>query len=59
MDKDCTAAIAVRGEQIKTSGAEYLWFCRGIKPPPLPEKPVVTNTQRPLHRAAPTTRQRP
>jgi hypothetical protein len=62
-------AIAARGEQIKRNSAEYLWICCGIKPPPLPDKPVVTNTKadpeqlrlrlRPLNRAAPTTRQRP
>jgi hypothetical protein len=49
MDKDCTAAIAVRGEQIKTSSAEYLWFCRGIKPPLAagqagPERSATTTT---------------
>jgi hypothetical protein len=30
MDKArIAAAIAARGEQIKTSSAEYLWICRG------------------------------
>jgi hypothetical protein len=68
MDKDRAAAIAVRAEQIRQASAEYLWICCGIKPPPpLPDKPVVTDTDvdpeqlrlRPLNRAAPTTRQRP
>ncbi len=67
MDKDRAAAIAARGEKIKTNGAEYLWICRGIKPPPLPDKAVVTVTNvdpeqlrlRPLNRTAPITRQRP
>jgi hypothetical protein len=70
LDKDRAAAIAaitVRVEQIRQASAEYLWICCGIKPPPLPDKPVVTNTNvdpeqlrlRPLNRAAPTTRQRP
>jgi hypothetical protein len=36
------AAIAARGEQIKTHSAEYLWICRGIKPPLLPpDKPIA------------------
>jgi hypothetical protein len=39
MDKDRIAAIAARGEQIKTSSVEYLWICRGIRPPLLPEPP--------------------
>jgi hypothetical protein len=38
-DKDRFAAIAARGEQIKTNSAEFLWICRGIKPPPLADKP--------------------
>jgi hypothetical protein len=65
--KDRIVGIGARGEQIKTNSAEYLWICRGIKPAPLPDKPVVTNTNpeqpqlrpRPLNRDAPTTRQRP
>ena len=28
MDKDRFAAIASRGEQIKTKSAAYLWVCR-------------------------------
>jgi len=43
MNKDRLDAIAVRGEQIKTNSAEYLWICRGIKPPLLSDKPVVTD----------------
>jgi hypothetical protein len=47
MDKDraaAIAAIAARGEQIKTNSAEYLWICRGIKPAlPPPDKPVATD----------------
>ena len=45
MDKQraaAIAAIATRGEQIKTNSAEYLWVCRGIKPP-LPDKPVAVD----------------
>jgi len=37
------AAIAPRGEQIKTNNAEYLWICCGIRPPLLPNKPVVAD----------------
>jgi hypothetical protein len=37
------AAIATRGEQIKTNNAEYLWICCGIRPPLLPNKPVVAD----------------
>jgi hypothetical protein len=69
MDKDrIAAAVAARGEQIKTASAEYLWICCGIKPPPLPDKPVVVDPSidpthlqllRPLNRAAPATRERP
>jgi hypothetical protein len=33
MDKDRIDAIAARGEQIKTISTEFLWVCRGIKPP--------------------------
>jgi hypothetical protein len=41
-DRQVAAAIAARGEQIKTNSAEYLWICRGIKPALLPpDKPVV------------------
>ena len=43
MDKDGAAAIPARGEQIKTNSAEYLWVCRGIRPPLLPDKPVATD----------------
>jgi hypothetical protein len=45
MDKDraaAIAAIATRGEQIKTNSAEYLWICRGVKPAlPPQDKPAV------------------
>jgi hypothetical protein len=38
--RQAAAAIAARGEQIKTGSAEYLWICRGVKPPlPPPDKP--------------------
>ena len=68
MNKERVAAL-VAGGQIKTNGAEYLWICRGIRPPLLPDKPVLTDPSvdpehlqvqpRPLNRAAPATRQRP
>jgi hypothetical protein len=36
------AAIAARGEQIKTNSAEFLWICRGVRPAlPPPDKPTV------------------
>jgi len=41
--KDRIAAIAARGKQIKANTAEYLWICRGIKPPLLPDKPVASD----------------
>jgi hypothetical protein len=46
MGKDRSAAItalAARAEQIKQNSAEYLWICRGIRPPLLPDKPVLTD----------------
>ena len=43
MDKARADAIAARGEQIKQASAEYMWICRGIKPPPLPDKPVAVD----------------
>ncbi len=62
------AAIGARGEQIKTNSAEYLWLCCGIKPAPLPDLPVASNTatntdqpqlrQHPLHRVPLTKLQR-
>jgi hypothetical protein len=66
MDKESIAAIAARGEQIKTNSAEYLWLCRGIRPPLLSDKPVVTDPNvnsedqhlRRLNCAAPVTRRR-
>lgn len=60
-------AIGTRGEQIKTTSAEYLWICRGVRPPPLPDKPVtadprVNSDDQHLRRlnggAAPPTRKR-
>jgi hypothetical protein len=36
-----SAEIATRGEEIKLNSAEYLWVCRGIKPPLLPNKIAV------------------
>ena len=72
MDNDRIAAIATvaaRGEQIKQNNAEYLWICCGIKPPLLPNKPVLIDQSadpehlqmelRLLNRVAPATRQRP
>jgi hypothetical protein len=58
MDKDRAAAIvaiASRGEEIKTSSAEYLWICRGIKPAlPPPDKPVTDrSSNQPQLRARP------
>ena len=46
MDKDRIAAltaVAACGEQIKQNSAEYLWICRGIRPPPLPDSPIRTD----------------
>jgi hypothetical protein len=46
MDKEraaAIAAIAARGDGIRSNSAEYLWVCRGIKPPPLPDKPVTVD----------------
>jgi hypothetical protein len=44
MDEACAAriiAIAARAEQIRTNSSEYLWVCRGIRPPlPPPDKPL-------------------
>jgi hypothetical protein len=38
------AAVAARGEEIKTASAEFLWICRGVKPPlPPADKPVATH----------------
>jgi hypothetical protein len=36
-----SAAIAARGEEIKLNSAEFLWLCKGIRPPLLPNKVVV------------------
>jgi hypothetical protein len=33
------AAIGARGQEIQTNSAEFLWVCRGIRPPLLPDKP--------------------
>jgi hypothetical protein len=35
------AEIGARGEQIKLNSAEYLWLCKGIRPPMLPNKVAV------------------
>jgi len=35
------AAVAARGEQIKTNSAEYLWVCCGIQPPLLSDRPIA------------------
>jgi hypothetical protein len=56
-DKDRFAAVAARGEQIKTSSAEYLWICKGIKPPMLPDKPIARDL-RLLNGAAPGERRK-
>jgi hypothetical protein len=40
-ERQVAAAIAARGEEIKTHSAEYQWICRGVKPALLPpDKPV-------------------
>jgi len=63
-NKEQIAALGTRGEQIKTNSAEFLWVCRGIKPPLLPDRPLADPDAdpqlqpRPLNRTAPTTRQR-
>jgi hypothetical protein len=41
-----SAAIAARGEQIKLNSAEYLWICRGIRPPLLADKPIARDLRR-------------
>jgi hypothetical protein len=43
---DGYAAIGARGQEIQTNSAEYLWVCRGIKPPMLPDKPVARDLRR-------------
>jgi hypothetical protein len=50
-----SATIAARGEQIKLNSAEYLWVCKGIKPPMLPDKPIARDLRR-LNGAAPGER---
>jgi hypothetical protein len=35
------AEIGARGEEIKTNSAEFLWLCKGIRPPLLPNKIAV------------------
>ena len=64
MDEErAAAAIAARGEQIKTNSAEFLWVCRGIKPPLLwtgrsPTPMPIPNCNRAHNEATPmTTRQ--
>jgi hypothetical protein len=34
-------AIAAHGEQIKINSAQYLWICRGVKRPLLPDTLVA------------------
>jgi hypothetical protein len=41
-----SAAIAARGEEIKLNSAEFLWICKGIRPPLLADKPVVRDLRR-------------
>jgi hypothetical protein len=41
-----SAAIAARAEQIKQNSAEFLWLCRGIKPPMLPDRPIARDLRR-------------
>jgi hypothetical protein len=36
-----SAEIAVRGEEIKLNSAEFLWVCKGVLPPLLPNKPIA------------------
>jgi hypothetical protein len=49
------AAIGARAEQIKMSSAEFLWICKGIRPPLLADKPVARDLRR-LNGAAPGER---
>jgi hypothetical protein len=35
------AEIGARAEEIKTNSAEFLWLCKGIRPPLLPNKIAV------------------
>jgi hypothetical protein len=35
------ADIGARAEEIKTNSAEFLWLCKGIRPPLLPNKIAV------------------
>jgi hypothetical protein len=68
-NKERIAGIAARREQIKTNSAEYLWICRRVKPPLLPNKPVVNDPKvdpeqlqvrlRLLHRTGLRARQQP
>jgi hypothetical protein len=47
-ERQVAAAIAARGEQIKTGSAEFLWVCCGVRPPlPPPDKPVVIDRNNP------------
>jgi hypothetical protein len=56
MDKERIHAIAARTEEIQTNSAEYLWICRGIKPPLLSDKPPAQ--LRPLSGAVPGERRK-
>jgi hypothetical protein len=41
-ERQVAAAIAKRGEEIKTHSAEYQWICCGAKPALLPpDKPAI------------------
>jgi hypothetical protein len=41
-ERQVAAAIAKRGEEIKTHSAEFLWICQGVRPPlPPPDKPAI------------------
>jgi hypothetical protein len=56
MHRDRIHAIAARTEEIQTNSAEYLWICRGIKPPLLADRPVATrNSRSPASTEADTT----
>jgi hypothetical protein len=47
-ERQRAAAIAARGEQIKTNSAEYLWICCGIRPAlPPPDKAIVIDRNNP------------
>jgi hypothetical protein len=41
-----SASIAARGEEIKLNSAEFLWVCKGIRPPLLADKPIARDLRR-------------